>query len=199
MTVQLTFENFCQMTFRMILSAELNIPEWLSPSAKVRCNSLQHTATHCNTLQHTSPSGCLGLPRCAATHCNNTATTLQHTTITLQRTEYPRVALSVCQGALQYTATHCCNTLQHTATHYNNTVTRWISPSGSPRLPRCAATHCVAVCCISSVCKRDWQLSGMYLCSVLHCVASASFVREAYSTVEYFSAVCCSLLQQLLS
>jgi len=87
MTVQLTFENFCQMTFRMILSAELNIPEWLSPSAKVRCNSLQRTATHCNTLQHT------------ATHCNT----------------HLRVAVSVCQGALQHTASALqqhCNTLQ---------------------------------------------------------------------------------------
>ena len=87
MTVQLTFENFCQMTFRMILSAELNIPEWLSPSAKVRCNSLQHTATHCNTLQHTATHISEWLSRSAKVrcntlhqHCNNTATHYNNTT-----------------------------------------------------------------------------------------------------------------------
>jgi len=46
----------------------------------IRCNTLQHTATHCNTLQHT------------ATHCN----TLQHTaycgvyTYTFPRRSEPR-------------------------------------------------------------------------------------------------------------
>jgi len=42
-------------------------------TARAKCNTLQHTATHCNTLQHTTEQA--GQRVHTATHCN----TLQHT------------------------------------------------------------------------------------------------------------------------
>jgi len=79
----------------------------------LRCNTLQHTATHCNTLQH------------AATPRN----TLQQGRRTGDfRPSERAVSLTSGLPMLQHTATHCntlqhtathCNTLQHTATNYN--------------------------------------------------------------------------------
>jgi len=62
-----------------------------------------HAVQHCCTLEHTAAAHCQILQH-TATHCNNTATHLQH-------------AATRC-NTLQHTATHCstllCNTLQHT-------------------------------------------------------------------------------------
>jgi len=134
----------------------------------IRCNTLQHTATHCNTLQHT------------ATHCN----TLQHTAThdSLQSTAkhsstrpfgiYPPVPSRKLCNTLQHTATHCHtpqhtathrntpqrtathrNTPQHTATHHNTThhtthihSHKLCNPRSSRPSPRTRKV-CVAVCC----------------------------------------------------
>ena len=89
----------------------------------VRCNTLQHTATHCNTLQHT------------ATHCNTLQSTAAHCD-TLQHTA------THCK-ALQHIATHCntlhtmqhpathCNKLQHIVTHYSTLHNTGIRPTQS--------------------------------------------------------------------
>ena len=92
----------------------------------LRCNTLQHTATHCNTLQHTA-THCNTLQH-TAIHCN----TLQHTathicfdarlvtdTTFANKSRRPAcVCGSRCTYTLQHNAIHC-NTLQHTATHCN--------------------------------------------------------------------------------
>ena len=117
-------------------------PQGALQHAAIRCNILQHTATHCNNCQselcgtdisHQPPQGVL---HHAATHCN----TLQHTATTakwtlwyrhfcaLQHTENIATHCNTLQH--EHAATHCgdsrgiftmqhCNTLQHTATHCN--------------------------------------------------------------------------------
>jgi len=92
----------------------------------MRCNTLQHTATHCNALQHTA-THCNILQRTGmywntlqrtATHCN----TLQCTTTRCNTLPHTAALYNTMQHSatycniLQQTATHC-NILQHNATH----------------------------------------------------------------------------------
>jgi len=76
----------------------------------MRCNTLQHTATHCCTLQRTAAH--CGTLQYTAAHYNtlqHTAThciTLQHTAIHLRPFACLVVGWRLCQ-ALQHTATHC--------------------------------------------------------------------------------------------
>jgi hypothetical protein len=117
----------------------------------LRCNTLQHTATHRNTLQHT------------ATRCN----TLQENHDT---TPYA--------STLQHTATHC-NTLQHTATRCStpqqlNYTT--LMPLRHPSAKN-TWTKLTACCNIDRMDKRMYSLSHLrrekflQLCSLLNCPA----------------------------
>jgi len=72
----------------------------------LRCNTLQHTATHCNTLQH------------AATHRNTLQQGRRTGTSAPLNAPCRSPRGSLCCNTLQHTVTHF-NTLQHTATHCN--------------------------------------------------------------------------------
>ena len=119
----------------------------VSKHVHLRCNTLQHTATHCNallqtyiqnrflvskriylrcaTLQHTATHACPNTYICAVTHCN----ILQHTTAH--------------RNTLQHTATHC-NTLQHPARHIHSRKNR------DPLLQTLSLLQDVSFCCRTS-------------------------------------------------
>ena len=72
----------------------------------IRCNTLQHTATHCNTLQHTAP------------HCT-TIHTVMRDGMNMTKATYIclHLYIFICTLSSPFAATHC-NTLQHTASQY---------------------------------------------------------------------------------
>jgi len=105
----------------------------------IRCNTLQHTATHRNTPELGSPPVLLSSKVYAATHYN----TLQHTA-THANSVAPRTVVipGICCTRLQHTTTHC-NTLQHTATHAKSVAPRTVViPGICCQTLQHTATHC---------------------------------------------------------